>query len=565
MKPGRKNLLIAAWAFLLPALIVPLYDTPRREVNTNERVRIYLTMALAEEGTTVLDRQVERYGLPLDRAEKDGRIYSDKAPGLSFLAIPSYLVVLLGDRLFGFRPPLFLIVYLARVSTVGVLSALGVYFLVKLARGLAGGPAALFVGAVYLLGTPALPFSAVFFGHQAAAGLAVIAFYLLTTASPTRRGRALAAGLLAGLAVTVEYPTLLIAAALALLLLLRRATRPLLPWMLAGLLPAAVVLLIYNRATFGGWLDFGYGYTDHYFRLHGIAPAGLSSAFSPPSVRRLLRMAFSPYRGLCFFSPVLVFALPGFWWLGRRGRGPEAVVLGLLFIGYFLLTAGLREWEGGWSPGLRHLVPVLPFLFLPLSLAVREISRPRSRGFIILVVGPALAAAALVSILTYFPISMTYLYFPWGVFHPWRDLTLAFLREGRWALTLPGLLGLGRFPVFPLLAAAALFPALFFSAKIFRRICPTVSARAVAVSLAVFWLSILLILPARRTGRGERFLSRIYWDHRLARPFIASAERIVASSTDPVERARYRSAAAHVAREALNDPRRAEKLEAPLE
>lgn len=339
MNLSWKMRLFVIWVFILSALIIPLYDVPRREVNTNERVRIYLTMALVEEGSVVLDRQVRRYGLPLDRAEREGRIYCDKAPGLSFLAVPSYLVVRAIETVRGGRIPLFLTVYLARISTVGILSALALAGLLRFLRARVGEETALFSAAAYFLGTIAFPLSAVFFGHQAAAALAFLAWCCLRRGqSSGRPGPVLLAGFLAGLAALVEYPAVLIGVGLFLLLVIHRRNRSLAPVFALGLLPAAAALLVYNRAAFGSCLDFGYAYTGHYFRLRGLADPAWTAAFSLPGSERLLRMAVSPYRGLFFFSPVLVFCLAGLPILRRRS-GRTATYIGRRIPGGPLLEA----------------------------------------------------------------------------------------------------------------------------------------------------------------------------------------------------------------------------------
>ena len=45
------------------------------------------------------DVTIERYGTPLDRARKGHHLYTDKAPGLSLLAVPAVVVVRVGERI----------------------------------------------------------------------------------------------------------------------------------------------------------------------------------------------------------------------------------------------------------------------------------------------------------------------------------------------------------------------------------------------------------------------------------------------------------------------------------
>src|SRR5262249_14681872 len=59
----------------------------------NESIRYFFVAAAVEDGTVQLDRQFAFYhSHNVDRAERNGHIYLDKAPGVSVLALPAYLV-----------------------------------------------------------------------------------------------------------------------------------------------------------------------------------------------------------------------------------------------------------------------------------------------------------------------------------------------------------------------------------------------------------------------------------------------------------------------------------------
>src|SRR5207253_7670948 len=53
----------------------------------NQFTRLGLTLSLVERGSVTIDPYRE---WTLDKAEKDGHYYCDKAPGLSLLAVPAY-------------------------------------------------------------------------------------------------------------------------------------------------------------------------------------------------------------------------------------------------------------------------------------------------------------------------------------------------------------------------------------------------------------------------------------------------------------------------------------------
>ena len=86
--------------------------------------------------------------------------------------------------------------------------------------------------------------------------------------------------------------------------------------------------------------------------------------------RAALSVLFSE-KGLAVVAPLAVVALAGLPLLWRAGRRAEAAVCGvvpLLFVAY---NAAYYLPFGGQGPGPRFLVPALPFLALPLALALK--------------------------------------------------------------------------------------------------------------------------------------------------------------------------------------------------
>src|SRR5438445_8234886 len=79
--------LLCASAFLFSARHVwPTF------FNANESIRYFFVVSLIEDHTVKLDRALARYhSRNIDRAERLGHTYLDKAPGTSILAAPAYL------------------------------------------------------------------------------------------------------------------------------------------------------------------------------------------------------------------------------------------------------------------------------------------------------------------------------------------------------------------------------------------------------------------------------------------------------------------------------------------
>lgn len=109
-----------------------------------------------------------------------------------------------------------------------------------------------------------------------------------------------------------------------------------------------------------------------------------------------LAFAISPGRGLLWFSPILLLALPAWPKVARR-RMDLAVFVALIFALRVVLVSLRTDWFGGWTPGPRYLLPLVPFLALPLAevvTAMRSAPTPRRVAF-----GLAIAGVLLVSTL----------------------------------------------------------------------------------------------------------------------------------------------------------------------
>jgi hypothetical protein len=86
-----------------------------------------------------------------------------------------------------------------------------------------------------------------------------------------------------------------------------------------------------------------------------------------PVLRGLYGLLFSPGKSLLLFVPLAVLAPWGWarWFI--EGRRREALLFSATFVIWLLFHAGWWTWHGGWSWGPRFMVPMLPFLILPLG------------------------------------------------------------------------------------------------------------------------------------------------------------------------------------------------------
>ena len=299
-----------------------------------------------------------------DRAVFDGKTYSDKAPGMSFLAIPGYEI----ERVAGiakapkdWQDEGDLSLWLLRVLTSGLLFLVSVLIVGRLAERFVIGTGAV-TAAVFGTATLAAPLAPTFFEHDAAGAFAIAAFALVVRGN--RRRVLAAAGLCAGVAVLFEYATALAAVVLAVLCAVRYGRRA--AWFLLGGLPAALALAGYDWAAFGSPFHLSYRYIVGRLeerQHHGFFGIGLPTLHG-------LRDVLVVDRGLLVFSPVLVAAAVGLVLMWRRGHRAEALVAGVVTVAFLFSDAGYFLPYGGGSPGPRFFAAALPFLLLGLPFAL---------------------------------------------------------------------------------------------------------------------------------------------------------------------------------------------------
>lgn len=367
---------------ILIVVLAAAYFVPRG-ISWNADSHLFLSVSIVDRGTLNIDPLASYTG---DKSFASGHYYSDKAPGLSLLAVPVYAILkysLLGGQPYAslFAVPEaqridFLVRYLLAIVfgaiPTGILTVLLASFLARLGLSERWRVA---LALTYALGTIARPFAGQFFSHQLAAVLVFGAFVLLYRMRHGELGARFAAlaGLLVGYALITEYPTALIAAALALYALATPATGwRLVGWMAVGAIPPLLVGALYNTLAFGGPLSQGYAHLagPQIFRI-GQAQGIMGVTY--PHLDALWQTTFGPYRGIFLISPLLLLAIPGFVALWRRAEwaAETRLWLGIVLV-YGLFSASYFAWNGGFSMGPRQFLPALPFMALPIG----ELLRP---------------------------------------------------------------------------------------------------------------------------------------------------------------------------------------------
>jgi hypothetical protein len=495
--------------------------------NPNELSRFQTVVAFVETGSFAIDGELATLGDHEDKAAAGGRLYSNKAPGLSLAAIPVYALL----RVFLPRPdsPTAVIFVLLRFLTVSLVCVLA---LARFARRLSRRPewfsiAPLVTFAVGF-GTPFLYYARSFFGHGWTAALLFLAWDVLLRSESGAPGRvrdfgAVAAGLLAGWAAISEYTMAPVALALA----ARAAFAPPGPGrarkfllFAAGAAVPLGLVLAYQAACFGS--PFVPSYAREAFPAYAELAGRRFFGFGIPDPKVAFAYFFHPARGILLFSPFFFWAGPGFarWLRSKRDRADGVFALAASAAAFLLLTA-YPNWHGGWSFGSRYL---LPLLFLTAASLPFALGSSLSRGFF--------AAAVVFSAGVHVLATLSWPNFPLDFSFPPASASAWFLARGWIAPNLGSAAGLAPALALsvPLAAAAA---AVVFALAAARPISP---AAPLAAILGALPLAIALLRPPGLSYPARLLRAAIYGDYSGRDAGRAELRTVVGSAATPLER-----------------------------
>lgn len=171
-------------------------------------------------------------------------------------------------------------------------------------------------------------------------------------------------GLSLGLGITVRYDMAIFVAILFAFLiydLVKKKRKVInfvgftLPLIFFGLM-----LIGINFIRFGSFFEFGYGSEEGFFAGH-----------TTPLHVGIFGLLFSPGVGILLFSPILLtifISFPDFYTKNRNDL--------LLFLVYFtallIFFGSFHAWHGLVSWGARYMLPIIPFLMLPLGSSIEK-------------------------------------------------------------------------------------------------------------------------------------------------------------------------------------------------
>ena len=334
----------------------------------NQNAHFDLTRAIVERQTFHID------GYRVNTGDiswsPDAHAYSNKPPGLPFLAVTPYAAIYGIERALGLSVDDWLVMTVnVYFLTLILCAAPGALIAVVLFR----HTRSIFTAWIVAFGTIVFPYSTMLFSVVPAALFLLLAFVWLDD-------RPLLAGVCAGIAGMCYYPCILATAVLAIGILLRSRRNGL--RFIAGGLPFGILLGYYHTIAFGApWrtsLEVAQNFTERDLFL-GLFRRG-------PTADALWGLTLSEYRGLFFVSPVLLMAVVGAAiMIRRRVMLRELAMIAAIVTIFLLLIASFNGWEGGASFGARHILPIVPLLAIPIAFL---------RGRLLLAIAVVLALAS---------------------------------------------------------------------------------------------------------------------------------------------------------------------------
>jgi len=353
----------------------------------NQNSRFDLLRAIIEQHTLRIDAYHDNTE---DKAHFAGHYYSDKAPGLVFLALPFGATARIALQAAGVDPESpraeVTISYLATLGAVALPTALACVCLFFLALRLGVDPSSAALAALAIsLATPLWAYATLFWAHALVGACLVFALAsalkLRDHATPqTEFLFALAVGLTAGWAVVTEYPAAPAAAVLACFALYevwprgRAARVRAAAGVGVGAFACAIVLMLYLHAAFGSIFRPSYSYYDpnSFVFMHQRGYLGLTY----PHIDVLLKILFGCRRGLFFAAPVMAAAAIGLAILWKDKSTRPTALAAIVIVAYYLLfNASFYQWQAGLSYGPRYAGAALPLMGLGLAVAWTRATR----------------------------------------------------------------------------------------------------------------------------------------------------------------------------------------------
>jgi len=159
----------------------------------------------------------------------------------------------------------------------------------------------------------------------------------------------------------------------------------------------AIIFMGINYIQFGTFLEYG-------FKSESGSLVGNTS----PIHVGVFGLLFSPGAGLFIFSPILFTIFVSFFDFYKKDKS-SFLIFSAYFVSMLVFFGNLETWHGFVSWGPRYLLPVIPFLLIPLAASIEKRNNIGFR-FLVIVLGAIGAFFSLIWLI------QDVTWFTWGAF-----------------------------------------------------------------------------------------------------------------------------------------------------
>jgi 4-amino-4-deoxy-L-arabinose transferase-like glycosyltransferase len=343
------------WIFLFIFLIYAIFTGGPH--SWNDISRLALVQSLVE--FKKLDINQSMYNIGDDRAFINGKFYSDKPPGTSFVGSLVYFVI---NKLgLSFQENESLVYFFVTTFSVDLISSVGAVYFYKITSLYIKDKLKYLMLIAYALGTLVFPFSTVFTSHSIVASSIVISFYYIQ--NQMKRKSQLKSLMISlfflGFAVLVEYQSFIFVLPLIVYLfyiLTKQNKKIELKNLFFGILsfifPVSLAL-IYNFLVTESFLDIPYFHLPFF-----------PEDYNKPKIERInmnvvYNMLFSKSHGFFVYSPFYLFYL--FFILSKKYKF-EKIIFSACFLIILFFNAAVGDPVGACTFGIRKMIPAIPFI-----------------------------------------------------------------------------------------------------------------------------------------------------------------------------------------------------------
>ena len=360
-----------------------------------ERGRFALLYSILEDKSFYFSIDLARFTVP-DLGYKNGNYVSLFAPGVSFIAMPGYLI---GKSLGSSQVGAF--------STVAIFSIFNLILVKLISKKLGASEISSWIaGLVFLFATPAYTYAVTLYQHHISTFLILLASYIVIKSK--KLWPMFFVWLLCAASIPIDYPNLVLMLPIGVYAILlafeikSEKTKIRINLKLVGILTFLGVLIPtlfftwFNTQSYGNPLQFsGTVGGVQAIDTNGkpTAPETLNpkdttvykdpddqvnSAVNFFKSRRLINGFYiqfiSPDRGIVVFTPVVLMSLVGIYLLHKKGNKYFVMFVGVLVANVILYALWADPW-GGWAFGSRYLIPGYAVMAIFISIALTKYNR----------------------------------------------------------------------------------------------------------------------------------------------------------------------------------------------